>query len=135
MAYIERQKTGKGQVIDCTLVESYMRVMDDNFPLWSEMGIQKQRQGVKQKTYQPAGIFATGDGKWINLGAYGKGIYERCIKAFGFDLDKYSYEALEMALHDRDVFRTMACGIAGLSVAADSLSAIKHAKVKTIRNE
>ena len=93
MAYIERQKTGKGQVIDCTLVESYMRVMDDNFPLWSEMGIQKQRQGVKQKTYQPAGIFATGDGKWINLGAYGQGIYERCIKAFGFDLDKYSYEA------------------------------------------
>jgi formate C-acetyltransferase len=49
--------------------------------------------------------------------------------------DKYSYEALEMALHDRDVFRTMACGMAGLSVTADSLSAIKYAKVKVIRNE
>lgn len=49
--------------------------------------------------------------------------------------DKYSYEALLMALHDRDVVRTMACGIAGLSVAADSLSAIKYAKVKPVRDE
>ena len=49
--------------------------------------------------------------------------------------DKYSYERIEMALHDRDILRTMACGIAGLSVAADSLSAIKYAKVKPIRNE
>lgn len=48
--------------------------------------------------------------------------------------DKYSYEAALMALHDRDVYRTMACGIAGLSVAADSLSAIKYAKVTTIRD-
>ncbi|ENC9771930.1 formate C-acetyltransferase [Citrobacter sp. CK184] len=48
--------------------------------------------------------------------------------------DKYSYEASLMALHDRDVYRTMACGIAGLSVAADSLSAIKYAKVKPVRD-
>jgi formate C-acetyltransferase len=49
--------------------------------------------------------------------------------------DKYSYERLEMALHDRDVERFMACGVAGLSVAADSLSAIKFAKVHVVRNE
>ena len=48
--------------------------------------------------------------------------------------DKYSYEASLMALHDRDVYRTMACGIAGLSVATDSLSAIKYAKVKPVRD-
>ncbi len=48
--------------------------------------------------------------------------------------DKYSYEAALMALHDRDVYRTMACGIAGLSVAADSLSAIKYARVKPVRD-
>ncbi len=49
--------------------------------------------------------------------------------------DKYCYEAIEMALHDRDVIRTMACGIAGLSHAADSLSAIRYAKVTPVRNE
>jgi formate C-acetyltransferase len=49
--------------------------------------------------------------------------------------DKYSYERIEFALHDRDILRTLACGIAGLSVVADSLSAIKHAKVKVLRNE
>ena len=49
--------------------------------------------------------------------------------------DKYAYERLEMALHDRTVLRTMACGIAGLSVAADSLSAIRYATVKPVRDE
>lgn len=49
--------------------------------------------------------------------------------------DKYSYEASLMALHDRDVRRTLACGLAGLSAAADSLSAIKYAKVKPVRDE
>ena len=49
--------------------------------------------------------------------------------------DKYCYERIEMALHDEEVIRTMACGIAGLSVVTDSLSAIKHTKVRVIRNE
>lgn len=62
-------------------------------------------------------------------------IYIKALNAIHYMHDKYSYEAIEMALHDKDVFRTMACGIAGLSVVADSLSAIKYAKVKVIRDE
>ena len=62
-------------------------------------------------------------------------IYIKALNAIHYMHDKYSYEALEMALHDREIYRTMACGIAGLSVVADSLSAIKYAKVKVIRNE
>ncbi|GAD28862.1 MULTISPECIES: formate C-acetyltransferase [Photobacterium] len=61
--------------------------------------------------------------------------YVTALNAIHYSHDKYSYEASLMALHDRDVKRTMACGIAGLSVAADSLSAIKYATVKPIRDE
>ncbi len=63
------------------------------------------------------------------------GLYVNALNVIHYMHDKYSYERLEMALHDREVLRTMACGVAGLSVIADSLSAIKYAKVKTIRDE
>ena len=62
-------------------------------------------------------------------------IYIKALNIIHFMHDKYSYEAIEMALHDKEILRTMACGIAGLSVVADSLSAIKYAKVKVIRNQ
>ncbi len=61
-------------------------------------------------------------------------IYIKALNAIHYMHDKYSYEALEMALHDKEVYRTMACGLAGLSVVADSISAIKYSKVKVIRN-
>jgi formate C-acetyltransferase len=60
--------------------------------------------------------------------------YVNALNIIHYMHDKYCYEAIEMALHDRDVLRTLACGIAGLSHAADSLSAIKYAKVKPVRD-
>ncbi|WP_178378072.1 formate C-acetyltransferase [Chroogloeocystis siderophila] len=62
-------------------------------------------------------------------------LYINTLNVIHYMHDKYCYERLEMALHDRDVYRTMACGVAGLSVVADALSAIKYAKVKVLRNE
>ncbi|MET0695337.1 MAG: pyruvate formate lyase family protein, partial [Propionibacteriaceae bacterium] len=61
--------------------------------------------------------------------------YVDALNCIHYMHDKYAYERLEMALHDREVLRTMACGIAGLSVAADSLSAIKYATVRPVRDE
>ena len=62
-------------------------------------------------------------------------LYMNALNIIHFMHDKYCYEKLEMALHDEDIIRTSACGMAGLSVVADSLSAIKYAKVKPIRNQ
>ena len=75
--------------------------------------------------------------KFDNMMDYVAKIYIKALNAIHYMHDKYSYEALEMALHDseRNILRTMACGIAGLSVVADSLSAIKYAKVKVIRDD
>ena len=73
--------------------------------------------------------------KYDQMMEYVAKIYIKALNAIHYMHDKYSYEALEMALHDRKIRRTMACGIAGFSVVVDSLSAIKYAKVKVIRNE
>ncbi|GGN64687.1 formate acetyltransferase [Actinoplanes lobatus] len=63
------------------------------------------------------------------------GTYVNALNIIHYMHDRYAYERIEMALHDTDVLRTLACGIAGLSVAADSLSAIKHATVRPVRDE
>ena len=73
--------------------------------------------------------------KYKSMMDYVAKIYIDALNIIHYMHDKYSYESLEMALHDKEILRTMACGIAGLSVATDSLSAIKYAKVYPIRNE
>lgn len=62
-------------------------------------------------------------------------LYINTLNIIHYMHDKYNYEKIEFALHDKNIYRTMATGIAGLSVVADSISAIKYAKVKTIRDE
>ena len=66
---------------------------------------------------------------WLSL------LYINTLNIIHYMHDKYAYERVQMALHDMDILRTSACGVAGLSVVADSLSAIKYSKVKVIRNE
>lgn len=61
--------------------------------------------------------------------------YIEALNIIHYMHDKYAYESLAMSLHDREILRTMACGIAGLSIVADSFSAMKYAKVKVIRDE
>ena len=63
------------------------------------------------------------------------GTYVEALNIIHYCHDRYAYEAVEMALHDSDIVRTMGCGIAGLSIVADSLSAIKYAKVTPVRDE
>lgn len=70
-----------------------------------------------------------------NMFDYIARLYINTLNVIHYMHDKYSYERLQMALHDKNVHRTMACGIAGLSVLVDSLSAIKNAKVKCIKDE
>ena len=73
--------------------------------------------------------------KFDNMMSYVAKTYIDALNIIHYMHDKYCYEALEMALHDKEILRTMACGIAGLSIVADSFSAIKYAKVKVIRDE
>ena len=73
--------------------------------------------------------------KYINMMDWLAGLYVNTLNLIHYMHDKYSYEALEMALHDTNVHRYFATGIAGLSCAADSLSAIKYANVYPIRDE
>ena len=101
------------------------------------------RDEVTGKQVAPVMPAVTGDvldyddvrGKFRTLMEWLAATYVDALNCIHHMHDKYAYERLEMALHDREVLRTMACGIAGLSVAADSLSAIKYARVSPVRDE
>jgi formate C-acetyltransferase len=73
--------------------------------------------------------------KYENMLDWVVGTYVEALNIIHYAHDKYAYESVEMALHDPEIVRTMGCGIAGLSIVADSLSAIKYAKVTPVRDE
>lgn len=73
--------------------------------------------------------------KYDNVLSWLAKVYINALNCIHYMHDKYCYESLQMALHDENVYRTCACGIAGLSVVADSLSAIKYGKVKPVRDD
>lgn len=104
----------------------------------------KDKKTGKPLQVSPEFTPVTGDGalnfedvlhKYDNMMDWLAGLYVNVLNLIHYMHDKYSYEALEMALHDTEVRRFFATGIAGLSCAADSLSAIKYAKVYPVRNE
>lgn len=103
------------------------------------------RDEVSGKQVSPATVSLAVEGQPLDYDAVRKAFdiemdwlaetYVDALNCIHYMHDKYAYERLEMALHDREILRTMACGIAGLSVAADSLSAIKYAKVVPVIDE
>ena len=91
-AHISAKNTGRGQVVDVSQFEAQARVMRDAFTM-SSLGLAEvQRCGTKAIGFQPWDLFTSSDGIYISIGAVGKSVFERFMKAAGFDLEKFSYE-------------------------------------------
>lgn len=90
-AYVNVQKTGQGQVIDVSQAEAGARVLDDNFSAWINAGWLKQRYGNKIPIFQPGNTYRTKDGKYGLVGAYGRDVYERCLKSMDIDINEFPY--------------------------------------------
>lgn len=99
---------------------------------------EKLKTQMAPATEMPSGEYLDYDEVMIRFDAVMDWLAKQYVLALNcihYSHDKYSYETAQMALHSRDVERKLACGIAGLSICADSLSAIKYAKVKAVRDE
>lgn len=88
IGYIHVQKTGKGQSIDVAQFEAAARLLADTFVSYTEADIiRKWTQASIANTFQPYGVFKDKNGDYVVIGAFGPGVYNRFIKAVGFDLD------------------------------------------------
>ncbi|WP_434510736.1 CaiB/BaiF CoA transferase family protein [Desulfitobacterium sp. AusDCA] len=93
MAYLHAQKTGQGQAIDISQIESMSKVLSDLFVQRFLLGRTKQRGGNKIPIFQPANLFKTKDERYLYIGAYGSFVFGRFIKALELDPNKFTHEA------------------------------------------
>ena len=91
VAYINAQKTGKGQAVDVSQSECASKCLGDTFVNYFTLGMVKKRAGNKIPIFQPANLFKTKDA-YLFIGAYGPAVYTRALKAMGIDTDIYSHE-------------------------------------------
>ena len=90
--YIYAQKTGKGQVIDVAQFEAMAQYMCGTYTTYTMAGQVSERSGNASPAFQPYDLFESKDGALVALGAFGPGVYKRCIQALGFDLEYFNYK-------------------------------------------
>lgn len=89
--YIHAQKTGEGQVVDVAQFEAMAKCMSSTYTAYTMLGMVTERTGNASPSFQPYDIFLSRDGFYVALGAFGPGVYNRCIPAMGLDLDYFNY--------------------------------------------
>jgi len=90
--YIYAQKTGEGQVVDVAQFEAMAKCMSSTYTAYTLLGTVTERTGNASPSFQPYDIFLSRDGFYVALGAFGPGVYNRCIPAMGLDLDYFNYK-------------------------------------------
>ncbi len=90
--YIYAQKSGRGQVADVAQFEAMAQFMCGSYTAYTMAGINEQRSGNFNTAFQPYNLFRSRDGLLVALGAFGPGVYRRCIQAMGLDTEYFSYE-------------------------------------------
>ena len=90
--YIYAQKTGEGQVVDVAQFEAMAKCMSSTYTAYTLLGTVTERTGNASPSFQPYDIFLSRDGFYVALGAFGPGVYNRCIPATGLDLDYFNYK-------------------------------------------
>ena len=91
-AYTTAQKTGKGQVVDVAQFEAMAQYMCGTYTSYTMAGQVSERSGNASPAFQPYDLFESKDGALVALGAFGPGVYKRCIQALGFDLEYFNYK-------------------------------------------
>lgn len=90
MAYMNAQKTGKGQVVDVSMFESQALFIQDYVTAYTDAGVMKPRSGSRQFNFQPYDVFQAKDGKYVAIGGFGPAVFERIVKALDLDPEYFT---------------------------------------------